>query len=307
MLFDNLHETPLERVHHPDCQEREVDLRILRLDKTDARISGNKWYKLKYNLLAAKDQGYKTVLSFGGAYSNHIHALAWAGHEMCLQTFGIIRGEAEYASNPTLTDAQRWGMRLQFVNRAEYRQRHDPQQIAEWVEAFPDSYKPVLVVPEGGSNALALRGCGEIIKPRHLASFSPDLIVLPCGTGGTLAGVALSQADNPKVHILGIPVLKNADFLYKDIRQLMLDAAGFASDNWSLDLQGHYGGYGKSSEALLLFLQQMQAQYALPLDQVYTGKMLLRLWQLIEQGQYRGKKILVLHTGGLQGLRSISG
>ena len=307
MLFDQPTAKLLQTVLHPTCTAQGVDLRVLRLDQTDAQVSGNKWYKLKYNLLHAKAQGYKTVLSFGGAYSNHIHALAWAGQALGLQTWGIIRGEAAYASNPTLSDAQGWGMQLQFVERAAYRQRQNPDQIQRWLDAIPDHFKPALVVPEGGSNHLAVKGCVEIIDAQVLSSFTPELVVLPCGTGGTLAGVALSLAQqNAEVQVLGIPVLKNAGFLYQDITQLIEEASDVTVDNWDLDLEGHYGGYAKGSSALYALMQQMEAEYKLPLDQVYTAKMMLRLLELIAQGQFNGKKILALHTGGLQGRRTLA-
>ena len=300
-MFDQLPNVSLQTLPHPVCKAHKVDLRVLRLDQTDAQVSGNKWYKLKYNLLTAKEQRYRSVLSFGGAYSNHIHALAWAGKQLGLKTVGVIRGEPEYAANPTLTDAQCWGMQLQFVSRGVYRQRHEQSMIIELVNSLPDELKPVMLVPEGGSNALAVKGCQELLTQSVLNDFVPELIVLPCGTGGTLAGIALSQ---PNTQVLGIPVLKNAAFLYEDIKHLMQSAGTDDPKNWSLDLEGHCGGYAKSNPELTVFLSQMGEDYGLPLDQVYTGKMLLRLLSLIADGQCDGKKVLAIHTGGLQGARS---
>ncbi|MCP4596354.1 1-aminocyclopropane-1-carboxylate deaminase/D-cysteine desulfhydrase [Neptuniibacter sp.] len=289
----------------PQCNEAGVELWVLRLDQTDARISGNKWFKLKYNLEQALSGGYRSLLSFGGAYSNHIHALAWAAKELDIPCVGVIRGESEYATNPTLSDATEWGMQLRFVNRQQYRRRAEPDFIKELIDQLPGSLKPVYQVPEGGSNALAVKGCMEILSDQTIGPFNPTHVVLPCGTGGTLSGVALSRPD---IEVIGIPVLKKAEFLYEDIRKLISGAGETDPQNWQLDLEGHFGGYAKTSPELLQFIEQMDEQYELPLDQVYTGKMMKRLIELVEQGRFtKGSKILAIHTGGLQGMRTVYG
>ncbi|WP_286238175.1 1-aminocyclopropane-1-carboxylate deaminase/D-cysteine desulfhydrase [Neptuniibacter halophilus] len=298
-LFDACPRVPLQHLQHPVLLQAGVSVALLRLDQTDAVVSGNKWYKLKYNLEWACEQGFRRVLSFGGAYSNHIHALADAGRAMGLETIGMIRGEPAYAANPTLRDAAQWGMQLHFVSRDEYRRRHDRAYIEELAERFPDA----CIVPEGGSNALAVKGAMEIVTPDLLDSVRPDQIVLACGTGGTLAGVALSC---PQVEVLGIPVLKNAGFLRQDIADLMAQVTPQPAGNWRLDLEGHGGGYARTSAELLQFIRETERLCAVPLDQVYTGKMLMRLFQLIGQGVYpRGSRILAVHTGGLQGRRTL--
>ena len=305
-MFQAPESIQLQKIPHLLCKARNVDLRVLRLDQTDALISGNKWYKLKYNLLTAKEQGFKTVLSFGGAYSNHIHALAWAGKQLGINTVGVIRGEPEYAQNPTLTDARLWGMQLQFVNRQQYRSRHESTMIEAQISQLADALKPVFVIPEGGSNSHALKGCAEILNLPALDSFTPNTITLACGTGGTMAGIATTlETHYPEATLLGIPVLKNAEFLYQDIQQLMTGSGYTDPKNWSLDLQGHYGGYAKCSEEIDQFIDDMNQQFNLPLDHVYTGKMLCRLLALIKKGQFDGQRVLAIHTGGLQGLRSI--
>ena len=208
---------PVQLLDTDETIQAGVKLYLLRLDLTDEIVSGNKWFKLKYNLQHALENDYSSVLSFGGAYSNHIHALAKAGSLLGIKTVGVIRGEPEYADNPTLKDAKAWGMELYFVNRQEYRQRHD----SEYLKTLKARFSNPLIVPEGGSNKFAVQGAREIITPEIIAKVNPDQIVLTCGTGGTLAGVALSVPDVP---VLGIPVLKKAGFLFSDIENLMTES-----------------------------------------------------------------------------------
>lgn len=304
-VFSKLPKLPVTQLKLPELSEKAIELWLLRLDRTHPLISGNKWYKLKYNLEFAVNNGYRSVMSFGGAYSNHIHALAWAANEAGLNSIGVIRGEPEYATNPTLSDAQNWGMHLKFVNRQEYRLRQSPEFIQQLCNSAPEALRPVFAIPEGGSNKLAVQGCKEILSEQVLQLVKPDRVILACGTGGTLAGIAVSQ---PSLDILGIPVLKNAEFLYDDIRNLIQSAGEADPENWTLDLDGHFGGYAKCPEDLLCFMQQMEFEYGVQLDQVYTAKMLLRILQLVEQNLIEpGAKLLVLHTGGLQGRRSVYG
>lgn len=299
-MFEKSKELPVVQLQLPESIEAGVDLFVLRLDKTDELVSGNKWFKLKYNLTAAKAQGAKRVLSFGGAYSNHIHALAWAGRELGVKTIGIIRGEPAYADNPTLADAARWGMELVFVSRAEYRRRSELNYLAELRNVYGD----VIIIPEGGSNALAVKGAAEIITDKMRLDYGLTHVVLPCGTGGTLAGIASSQ---PCLNIVGIPVLKGAQFLVNDIQKLLQEADVRSGDNWLLDFDGHYGGYAKTSPELLSFISEIKQRYQLPLDQVYTGKMMFRFVEMLNEGAFpSGSSVLLVHTGGLQGLRSLS-
>lgn len=293
-----VNELPVQHIYSDNLAHHGIELSLLRLDLTDEVISGNKWFKLKYNLQHAIDEGYRSVLSFGGAYSNHIHALAKAGFDQGLKTIGIIRGEPEYVSNPTLKDAVRWGMELHFISRKAYRQKTDELFLDELKARFSDPF----IIPEGGSNQLAVKGAAEILSPKLLSTIAPDQIVLACGTGGTMAGVVLGSKG---VNVLGIPVLKKADFLYEDIRGLIKQGAGEIPTHWDLDLEGHFGGYAKESAVVDRFINEFQCNHGIQLDQIYTGKMLCRLMQRIEQGVYpKGSRILAIHTGGLQGLRS---
>ncbi|MFW1676151.1 1-aminocyclopropane-1-carboxylate deaminase/D-cysteine desulfhydrase [Pontibacter sp. JAM-7] len=295
-----LHRIPVPRVQPLQLTlfaQNQVKVSLLRLDQIDEGLSGNKWFKLKYNLQHAVQHGYRQLLSFGGAYSNHIHALAWAGARLGVPTVGIIRGEPVYATNPTLTDAQRWGMQLQFVDRKTYRLRYQQDYLDQLQERYPDSW----IVPEGGSNALALKGCSEILSADLLHAVQPDCVILPCGTGGTLAGLVQSW---PELNILGVPVLKQAAFLQQDIQQLLDQVGCHNANRWQLDLHGAFGGYAKTCPELETFMAQFYRLTGIELDVVYTGKMLLRLCQLIETGYFSpGSSILALHTGGLQGNR----
>lgn len=292
-------ELRLEPVRVSWAETAGINLQILRLDQIHPLLSGNKWYKLRLNLREALKLNAAAVLSFGGAYSNHLHALAWAGHKLGMPTIAVVRGEAEYAANPTLTDARKWGMQLHFVDRQIYRRRHDPDYQKELLASFPGSY----IVPEGGSNALAVKGFYDLFEqPCWRPSGMPDLLVAPCGTGGTLAG--LITAADQRCRVLGMPVLKKADFLYADIAALVGESEAESASSWALDMEAHFGGYGKISEPLLAFMKAFEAETGIELDPVYTGKMMFRLHQLITQGTFEpGAKIVAVHTGGLQGRR----
>ncbi|ENU30902.1 hypothetical protein F991_01245 [Acinetobacter sp. CIP-A165] len=266
-----------------------VQLTIKRLDQIHPRISGNKFFKLKYNFLAAQQQGLKQVLTFGGAYSNHIAATAYAAQHFGFDSIGIIRGEelASQRLNPTLETAHDFGMKLHFVSRAEYRLRHE----AEYLEQLQQQYPQALIIPEGGTNVLAIQGTQEILSADDLENY--DLICCAVGTGGTIAGLIESSADHQ--HILGFSALKG-DFLKQDIQKWT------NKNNWSLTDAYCCGGYAKTTPELLQFMQQFEEQYAIPLEQVYTAKMMLGVLDLIQQNQFPAHtRILVIHTGGLQG------
>ena len=265
------------------------EISIKRLDLVHPQISGNKFFKLKYNLLAAQQQGYKKLLTFGGAYSNHIAATAYAAQLFGFESLGIIRGE-ELASkplNPTLNTAQQFGMQLQFVTRETYRQKQSSAYLAQLQQDYPDYY----VIPEGGTNPLAIQGCAEILS--HADRQNYDLICCAVGTGGTIAG--LIEASHPQQQVLGFSALKG-DFLNTEVKQLT------PKRNWQITDQYCCGGYAKTTPELLQFIQDFEQQYDIPLEQIYTGKMLLGLTDLIQQGAFpRDHRILVIHSGGLQG------
>ncbi|MFN4188017.1 MAG: 1-aminocyclopropane-1-carboxylate deaminase/D-cysteine desulfhydrase [Acinetobacter johnsonii] len=265
------------------------EISIKRLDLVHPQISGNKFFKLKYNLLAAQQQGYKKLLTFGGAYSNHIAATAYAAQLFGFESLGIIRGEelASKSLNTTLNTAQQFGMQLQFMTREAYRQKQSPTYLAQLQQDYPDYY----VIPEGGTNPLAIQGCSEILSDTDRENY--DLICCAVGTGGTIAG--LIEASHSQQHLLGFSALKG-NFLSRELEQLT------EKRNWQITDQYCCGGYAKTTPELLQFIRTFEQQYNIPLEQIYTGKMLLGLIDLIQQGTFpKDHRILVIHSGGLQG------
>ena len=266
-----------------------VQLTIKRLDLIHPQISGNKFFKLKYNLLAAQQQGFSQVLTFGGAFSNHIAATAFAAQHFGFQSIGMIRGEelASQPFNPTLQTAQDLGMQLHFLSRFEYRLRHQ----AEYLQQLQQQYPQAFIIPEGGSNALAIQGTQEILSPDDLENY--DVICCAVGTGGTLAGIIESSSEQQ--HVLGFSALKG-DFLKHDIQQWT------DKSNWSLTDAYCCGGYAKITPKLLQFMQQFEQQHHIPLEQVYTAKMMMGILDLIQYHHFPAHtRILAIHTGGLQG------
>lgn len=273
---------------------QDVALYIKREDLIHSFVSGNKYRKLKYNLFRAKSENKKKLLTFGGAFSNHIAAVAFAGKEQGFETIGIIRGEElgeKAAQNPTLQFAKDCGMQLEFISRTAYRLKGDAGFLDELRMQFGDFY----LIPEGGTNALAIHGCEEILTEKD-AEF--DFICCAVGTGGTIAGLINSANAHQKV--LGFPALK-ANFLQEEICKFAPDG------NWELINGYEFGGYGKISEALILFINDFKARTNVPLDPVYTGKMVFGVIDLIQKGYFqKGSKILMIHTGGLQGISGMN-
>jgi len=289
----------LQLIEQPMFKKHQLEVKIKRDDLIHPIISGNKWRKLKYNLIHAKQRGYKGILSFGGSYSNHIHALSFACKQQGLASLGIIRGESQYGSNFTLSCAQQWGMKIQFVDRKTYRLRNEQDYLAELQHQYPDYF----IVPEGGSNALALNGVAEVINELNQQT-DFDTLMLPVGSGGTFAG--LINADKNSHKLLGIAVLKrgqaNRDYLTNEIKALLPKPAKKFS-NWRVMNDFHRGGYAKFSADDCQRIQDFNTASSLTFEPVYSGKMLLAFLDLVEQGYFAAKqKIVLLHTGGLQGI-----
>lgn len=266
-----------------------VVIQIKRLDLVHPQISGNKFFKLKYNFIEAQELGLSKILTFGGAYSNHIAATAFAAHQCGFDSMGIIRGEelANQPLNPTLATAQHFGMQLQFVSRQAYREKTNSAFLTQLQQDYPAHY----LIPEGGTNALAIQGCQEILTDSDLKNF--DLICCAVGTGGTITGLIESSAKHQ--HVLGFSALKG-DFLQRDVAQLT------SKTNWNILDDYCCGGYAKTNAALLDFIQHFEQQYNIPLEQIYTGKMLMGIFDMIDQGRIQPQqKLLVIHSGGLQG------
>ncbi|MDM1492080.1 1-aminocyclopropane-1-carboxylate deaminase/D-cysteine desulfhydrase [Acinetobacter indicus] len=283
-MFDSI----AQQVPYQHIEYRHQRISIKRLDLIHPQISGNKFFKLKYNLLAARQQGFEKVLTFGGAYSNHIAATAFAAHKFGFQSLGMIRGEelAQRPFNPTLATAQQFGMQLEFISRNAYRQKDQPDFLQRLQQQYPDFY----LIPEGGTNALAIQGCREILTAED-AQF--DLICCAVGTGGTLAG--LIEASQQHQQLLGFSALKG-DFLTQEVAQLT------TKRNWRILDNYCCGGYAKTTPELIQFIQTFEQRYNIPLEQAYTGKMLRGIFDLIDQDKIGpDQKILLIHTGGLQG------
>ncbi len=275
-------------------EELGIELYIKRDDLIHPDISGNKYRKLKYNLLDAKTEGFETLLTFGGAYSNHISALAYAGKEFGFKTIGIIRGEELFdkiEDNPTLKFAKDCGMQFKFVSRSEYREKTTKLFIDNLNKEFGKFY----LVPEGGTNDLAIKGCEEILSKTD-SNF--DYICCPVGTGGTISG--LINSSKPCQQVLGFPALKG-DFLKNEIIKFAKQS------NWQLVTDYHFGGYGKVNKELIDFINKFKKDTNIPLDPVYTGKMMFGIFDLIEKGFFpEESKILAIHTGGLQGVNGMN-
>ncbi|MFV0565950.1 MAG: 1-aminocyclopropane-1-carboxylate deaminase/D-cysteine desulfhydrase [Flavobacteriaceae bacterium] len=271
-----------------------IRLVIKREDAIHQFVSGNKYRKLKYNLKEAKKQGFCTLLSFGGAYSNHIAAVASAGQLFGLKTIGVIRGDELASStteNPTLRFAKQCGMRFKFVTRTDYRNKTNPEFLEQLKTEFGNCY----IVPEGGTNTLAVKGCEEILSETD-KNF--DYVCCAVGTGGTISGLINSSVPNQQ--ILGFPALKG-HFLRQDISKFA------TKTNWKLITDYHFGGYAKINANLVTFLNAFKQQQNIPLDPVYTGKMMFGVFDLIEKGFFpNGSKILTIHTGGLQGIEGMN-
>jgi len=294
-----MRESSVQRVVLDSINNSGVSLFMKREDEIHPFISGNKFRKLKYNLLEAKEKGALTLLSFGGAYSNHISALAYAGRKYGFQTIGVIRGE-ELGVDPektlkhnfTLNQAYKNGMRFKFVSRANYRNKEDSGFIDRLKAEFGDFY----LVPEGGTNEFAIKGCEEILGA---GDEKYNVICTAVGTGGTIAGLINSSCEGQE--IMGFPSLKG-DFLEGEIKKYIRP-----KNNWKLIYDYHFGGYAKINENLISFINDFYRQTTIPLDPVYTGKMMFGIIHMIKNNYFKNNcKILAIHTGGLQGINGMN-
>ena len=267
---------------------------IKREDLLHEFVSGNKFRKLKYNLLQAKAEKSPLLITFGGAYSNHIAATAYAAQSIGIPCIGIIRGEelqGAINSNPTLSFAQQHQMQFKFISRSDYRLKDTPEFLAQLKGEYGDFY----LVPEGGTNALAIQGCNEILTPEDKFF---DYICCAIGTGGTIAGISASAFTHQKV--LGFPALKG-DFFPEVIAELSPKA------NVEVITDYHFGGYAKIAEPLVEFINEFRWEYGIALDPVYTGKMAYGVWDMMAKAYFpSGSKILLIHTGGLQGIAGMN-
>ena len=288
----------LQPIPHPTATRHGVRLLLWRDDLLNPDLPGNKARKLKYNLRAARAQGHTRLLTFGGAYSNHLAAVATAGRLYGFDTIGLVHGEEHTPLNPTLARCAADGMRLHYLDRPTYRRRAEPAFLAE----LQQDYGPAYLLPEGGTNALALRGMAELIgELRQHIDF--DAIAVAAGTGGTLAGLALGLAEaSYPARLLGVAALRGAGFLRTEIDSLTQGATGQALTDYELHLDYHFGGYAKLPPELRTFIQQFEDDFGVLLDPIYTGKLLFGVLDLIGRGHFApGSTVVAVHTGGLQG------
>lgn len=287
--------SPIQEFNHVFIKDAGVTLLIKREDMNHPEIQGNKWWKLKYNLARAREMKCETLLTFGGAYSNHIFATAGAARENGFRSIGVIRGEEVRPLNPTLSYAEGKGMKLHFVSRADYRQKTDIAFIESLRNEFGDFY----LIPEGGTNALAVKGCSEFAV--NLAEeISFDYVCVPVGTGGTMAGMISGLKG--KSQVIGYSSLKGGAFLEEAVRLLLMPER---FTNWEVRTGYDFGGYGKRTVELMNFIAEQRQQNQLPLDVVYTSKMIFGILNDIKEGKFpRGSVIVAVHTGGLQSASS---
>lgn len=296
--------SPLQKLHNPLLEKAKVTLYVKRDDLIHPEFGGNKWRKLKHNLTYAKENGYQTLLTFGGAWSNHIYATAAAGKFFGFNTIGLIRGEEHLPLNETLSFAQDCGMQLHYLDRVIYRDKDKPEFLNKIKQQFGNVY----ILPEGGSNPLAIKGCREIIQEINSELKQYDVICCASGTGATLAGLISEFEDspnNPNTEIIGFSALKGGDFLINDVKRFLKNTQSRTS--WSIETKYHFGGYAKINNALKEFMKSFEAQFKFQLDAVYTSKMFYGLFHLIENNHFEaGTTIVAIHSGGIQGNRGFN-
>ena len=294
-LFSQVFASENQQIFLSVLEEKKVELFIKREDKIHPFVSGNKFRKLKYNISVAKNQQKEVLLTFGGAFSNHILATAVAGNLSGFKTIGVIRGDElgenlahTLSQNETLKKAYKNGMQFKFVSRETYRNKTSEEFIMDLKNEFGDFY----LIPEGGTNELAIKGCEEILTEED-KNF--DYICAAIGTGGTISGLINAAKKHQK--IIGFPALKG-DFLQREIQQLAI-----SKDNWSLQTEYHFGGYGKYNTDLIRFINEFNELTQIQLDPIYTSKMLFGIIEMIKKNEFpENSKIVAIHTGGLQGI-----
>lgn len=293
-IYTNLNlPSPVTRIKSQLLEEKKIQLFIKRDELIHPVIQGNKWRKLKYNILDANNNRKSTLLSFGGAYSNHLHALAAVGKELGYKTIGIIRGEAPRVLNPCLQDIINWGMQLKFITRLEYKQKNSSEFIKNLKDEFNDFY----LIPEGGNNTAGKKGCAELLN-----ELEEHYDVICCEVGsGTMLSSLIQTNTGPNTRFLGFAVMKNT-MLDQEVNA-SLDHSKILSE-WRINHEYHFGGFAKSTPELNNFIKNFKQTYNIQLEPVYSGKMLWGILDLVKHDYFKkGSRILAIHGGGLQGLR----
>ncbi len=287
-----LHKSITQKITLPNSFSS-VEVYLQREDLIHPFVNGNKYYKLKYNLQKAKEENYNTLLTFGGAYSNHIYAVSAAAKLYGFKSIGIIRGEEYQPLNPTLQFAVNHEMKLHYLDRKTYRKRTDP----EFREEIARQFGRVYIIPEGGTNELALKGTAEILKN---ISVDFDFLCSSVGSGGTLAG--LITGNRGIKNIIGFSSLKGGDYLTSVIKELLPPTIKQCG-NWTIDLDYHFGGFAKINRELIEFIEWFKNENNIQLDPIYTGKMIYGINDMICNKYFpSNSRVVAIHTGGLQGL-----
>jgi 1-aminocyclopropane-1-carboxylate deaminase/D-cysteine desulfhydrase-like pyridoxal-dependent ACC family enzyme len=295
-MTDNISNSVFRLSAEPVLGQVMQNITVLRLDRMGGLAPGNKAFKLRRVLAAAKQQGVSRILSFGGAWSNHLHALAAMGAREGLQTIGVVRGTE--ADTAMLRDVRRWGMQVVSVSREEYRRRNDPDYQRQLTQKFA----PCLLLPEGGASIDGVLGCTNIAALADELAPGIDKVVVPVGTGTTLAGLAAGLHPGPS--LVGVAALKNATDLEQRVNKGLQGAQVDAAVDWTILHDHHCGGFARASEDLKVFMLEFERVQGLLLEPVYTGKMFLAVHQLLASGAWRlDESLLLVHTGGLQGRR----
>ncbi|AFL83949.1 1-aminocyclopropane-1-carboxylate deaminase [Belliella baltica DSM 15883] len=282
-----------QKINYPLWEDRGIEVWIKRLDQVHPLASGNKFFKLKYNLERAISENHDTILTFGGAYSNHIYATAAAAKSLGLHSIGIIRGEETLPLNPTLASAKENGMRVDYVDREAYRRKTEP----EFLQALQEKFGNFYLIPEGGNNAEAIKGTSEILEEKD-SEFTH--ITCSIGTGGTFTGLVNSIEEQQT--LLGFSSLKG-DFIHEEIKNLLKSHQVVSKGKYQILDQFHFGGYGKVNADLIEFVKWFYKEFEIVLEPIYTGKMIYGLFEMIKNKTIESNsKILIIHTGGLQGL-----
>lgn len=293
--------SPVTQIHTPLLEQKNIQLFIKRDELIHPVIQGNKWRKLKYNILDFQNDNQnkhsEAILSFGGAYSNHLHALAAIGKELDIQTIGVIRGQAPRKLNPCLQDMLNWGMQLKFVTRLEYKFKSTDTFINQLKREFNDFY----LIPEGGNNTAGKKGCAEL-----LSELDDDYDTICCEVGsGTMLSSLIENNSKAHTNFLGFAVMKNPQLDQDIMDSLKKDKT--ISSKWRINHDYHFGGFAKTTNELNHFIHNIKQQHSIQLEPVYSGKMLWGIFDLIEKNYFKsGCKILAIHGGGLQGLRGFS-
>jgi len=288
---------PVQEIKDPQIVNAGVKLFVKRDDLVHPLISGNKWYKLKYNLETAAKEKFDTLLTFGGAYSNHIYATAAAGRLFGFNTIGIIRGEEHLPLNATLSFAKSQGMKLHYVCRSIYREKAN----VDFVQSLKNEFGRFFLIPEGGTNELAVRGASEMVT--NLGK-NWDVYCCACGTGGSIAGIISGLQGKGKA--LGFSVLRGGGFFVENVKNLINDSGISNQTKWEINLNYHFGGYARINKQLVDFIDKFQSINQIPVEPIYTGKMFFGIYDLIADGYFKkGTSVLAIHTGGMQGLEGM--